>query len=267
MAARLEPDQDAASGTERAADRAGALGNSRAACVIARLVGDPKRQPGVAADPWSRDQVQETGCGDRLPATEQARASRVGHLLRAPGAPGARGWRSPERAGRLRERDPAANLPGAERVATVDLVERVAAGWIVTDKAKAITWWVDHYPGPGGLASHCYGLDPVVEQALRVHELLEARCGRSVARPGPWASPGTATLRAWARCSSSKTSATPPNPTRATRHRHGWTGCSGRTRSYEQARARRGVASAGIRIVGLCDSQFDTSWCARWCDT
>lgn len=46
--------------------------------------------------------------------------------------------------------------------ATLDLVERVPAGWTVTDKAKAFTRWVNHYPGPGGLASHWYGLDPVV---------------------------------------------------------------------------------------------------------
>ena len=48
-------------------------------------------------------------------------------------------------------------------LATLDLVERVAAGWTVTDKAKAITWWVDHYPGPGGLASHWYGRTNVTQ--------------------------------------------------------------------------------------------------------
>jgi len=63
-------------------------------------------------------------------------------------------------------------------LATLDLVERVPAGWTVTDKEKVITWWVDHYPGPGGLASHWYGLDPVVEQAFRVHELLAAKRSR-----------------------------------------------------------------------------------------
>jgi hypothetical protein len=64
------------------------------------------------------------------------------------------------------------------QLATLDLVERAPAGWAVTDKVKAITWWVDHYPGPGGLASHWYGLDPVVEQAFRVHELLAAKGSR-----------------------------------------------------------------------------------------
>jgi len=56
-------------------------------------------------------------------------------------------------------------------LATLDLVGRGQAGWVVTDKAMAINWWVDHYPGPGGLVSHWYGLDSVVEQAFRVYEL------------------------------------------------------------------------------------------------
>jgi hypothetical protein len=60
-------------------------------------------------------------------------------------------------------------------LATLDLVERSPSGWAVTDNAEVITWWVDHYPGPGGLVSHWYGLDPVVEQAFRVHELLGAK--------------------------------------------------------------------------------------------
>ena len=37
---------------------------------------------------------------------------------------------------------------------------------------------MDHYPGPGGLASHWDGLDPAVEQAFSVHELLEAKRSR-----------------------------------------------------------------------------------------
>ena len=88
-------------------------------------------------------------------------------------------------------------------LATLDLVERVAAGWTVTDKAKAITWWVDHYPGPGGLASHWYGLDPIVEQAFRVHELLQAKRSRPAVSGdvaadlvAPWRTPAHALVYA-----------------------------------------------------------------------
>lgn len=88
-------------------------------------------------------------------------------------------------------------------LARLDLVERVPAGWTVTDKAKAIAWWVDHYPGPGGLASHWYGLDPVVKQALRVHELLAAQRSRPAVSGDvaadvviPWRTPAHALLYA-----------------------------------------------------------------------
>lgn len=88
-------------------------------------------------------------------------------------------------------------------LATLDLVERVHAGWTVTDKATAITWWVDHYPGPGGLASHWYGLDPVVEQAFRVHELLAAKRSRPAVSGdvaadlvAPWRTPAHALVYA-----------------------------------------------------------------------
>lgn len=85
----------------------------------------------------------------------------------------------------------------------LDLVERGPGGWAVTDKAKAITWWLDHYPGPGGLVSHWYGLDPVVEQAFRVHELLAANGSRPAVSGdiaadlvAPWRNPAHALLYA-----------------------------------------------------------------------
>ena len=88
-------------------------------------------------------------------------------------------------------------------LASLDLVERVRPGWTVRDKAKAITWWVDHYPGPGGLASHWYGLDPVVEQAFRVYELLAAKRSRPTVSGdvaadlvAPWRTPAHALLYA-----------------------------------------------------------------------
>jgi hypothetical protein len=52
------------------------------------------------------------------------------------------------------------------------LARRDPRGWVVTDKAAAIAWWSAHYPGPGGMRSYWYGVDPVVQQAYRVHELL-----------------------------------------------------------------------------------------------
>ena len=88
-------------------------------------------------------------------------------------------------------------------LATLHLVERVPACWTVTDKATAITWWVDHYPGPGGLASHWYGLDPVVEQAFRVCELLAAKRSRPAVSGdvaadlvAPWRTPAHALVYA-----------------------------------------------------------------------
>lgn len=89
------------------------------------------------------------------------------------------------------------------KLASRDLVERGPAGWAVADKAKAIKWWVDHYPGPGGLISHWYGLDPVVEQAFRVHELLAAKGSRPAVSGdvaadlvAPWRTPAHALLYA-----------------------------------------------------------------------
>jgi uncharacterized protein (UPF0264 family) len=62
---------------------------------------------------------------------------------------------------------------------------------------------VDHYPGPGGLASHWYGLDPVAEQAFRVHELLEAKRSRPAVSGdvaadlvAPWRTPAHALVYA-----------------------------------------------------------------------
>jgi hypothetical protein len=52
------------------------------------------------------------------------------------------------------------------------LVERGAAGWVVADRTAAIRWWLDEYPGPGGISKHWFGLDPVIQQAKRAHDML-----------------------------------------------------------------------------------------------
>jgi hypothetical protein len=88
-------------------------------------------------------------------------------------------------------------------LAALGLAMRSPQGWIVTDKAAAIAWWSAHYPGPGGLTSHWYGLDPVVQQAYRIHELL-ASAGSRPAVSGdvaadlvaPWRTPRHALLYA-----------------------------------------------------------------------
>lgn len=52
------------------------------------------------------------------------------------------------------------------------LAKRAAEGWVVAEREQAIAWWVVHYPGPGGLRTHWFGLEPVVRQAYVAHELL-----------------------------------------------------------------------------------------------
>jgi hypothetical protein len=88
-------------------------------------------------------------------------------------------------------------------LATLGLAVRKPQGWIVTDRAAAIDWWIAHYPGPGGMTSHWYGLDPVVQQAYRVHELLAAAGSRPAVSGdvaadlvAPWQTPRHALLYA-----------------------------------------------------------------------
>ncbi|MER5453797.1 helix-turn-helix domain-containing protein [Micromonospora sp. NPDC002389] len=55
-----------------------------------------------------------------------------------------------------------------------DLVHRTSRGWIVRDVDEAIRWWLSTYPGPGGISTHWFGLEPVVEQARTVVEAFAA---------------------------------------------------------------------------------------------
>jgi hypothetical protein len=103
------------------------------------------------------------------------------------------------------------------------LAERELRGWIVTDKAAVIEWWSAHYPGPGGLASHWYGLDPVVQQAYRVHELLAADRSRPAVSGdvaadlvAPWRTPRHALLYAERGADLSAAGLTPAGPAEAT---------------------------------------------------
>ena len=89
------------------------------------------------------------------------------------------------------------------RLAKRDLVARGEHGWEVTDRAGAVSWWLGHYPGPGGIETHWFGVDPINEQAYRAYEAL----GRERANPvvsgdvaadlvAPWRTPRRATVYA-----------------------------------------------------------------------
>jgi hypothetical protein len=51
------------------------------------------------------------------------------------------------------------------RLASSNLTARGADGWRITDRARAITWWLAYYPGPGGIETHWSGVDPINERA------------------------------------------------------------------------------------------------------
>ncbi len=89
------------------------------------------------------------------------------------------------------------------RLAERELVTRGPDGWEVTDRAGAASWWLAHYPGPGGIETHWFGVDPINEQAYRAYVAL----GREQANPvvsgdiaadlvAPWRTPRRATLYA-----------------------------------------------------------------------
>jgi hypothetical protein len=52
------------------------------------------------------------------------------------------------------------------------LVRRVRGGWVVSDVDGIIDWWLERYPGPGGVGTYWYGLDAPSEQARTVVQWL-----------------------------------------------------------------------------------------------
>lgn len=52
------------------------------------------------------------------------------------------------------------------------LVARGGTGWVVRDFDGLVQHWLDSYPGPGGIATHWYGLEPPRSQAQAVIQLL-----------------------------------------------------------------------------------------------
>lgn len=86
-------------------------------------------------------------------------------------------------------------------------VRRGSSGWTVHDIDAALRWWLDSYPGPGGLRTLWYSLDPPVEQANTVAQMIAT--GHAGSRPvvsgdvaadiiAPWRSPVRAVLYAHA---------------------------------------------------------------------
>jgi len=52
------------------------------------------------------------------------------------------------------------------------LVARQDRGWMAGDFDQLLRWWLDRYPGPGGISTYWYGLTAPQDQAQRVVDLL-----------------------------------------------------------------------------------------------
>ncbi|WP_412819428.1 ArsR/SmtB family transcription factor [Micromonospora sp. MS34] len=84
------------------------------------------------------------------------------------------------------------------------LVRRAATGWDVTDVDAVFEWWLRSYPGPRGLRTLWYGLDPPVQQAQSVVGLLSHVGQERIAISGdvaadliaPWRNPHRAVVYA-----------------------------------------------------------------------
>lgn len=87
------------------------------------------------------------------------------------------------------------------RLANQGLVTRCRDGWATVDRATAVEWWTNNYPGPGGLRAYWFGLDTAVEQARLAYDLLAAVDGRPLVSGdvaadtiAPWRAPRRALL-------------------------------------------------------------------------
>ncbi|MEU2613002.1 hypothetical protein ABZ570_15690 [Micromonospora sp. NPDC007271] len=84
------------------------------------------------------------------------------------------------------------------------LVQRTPAGWDVTNIDSVFDWWLRSYPGPGGIRSFWYGLEPPVKQAEAVVDVLTSSDAGRIAISGdvaadliaPWRSPRRAVIYA-----------------------------------------------------------------------
>lgn len=89
------------------------------------------------------------------------------------------------------------------RLAELDLVARGPHGWLVTDRAGAVSWWLAHYPGSGGIETHWFGVETITDQAYRAYVALDRAHARSVVSGdvaadlvAPWRTPRHATMYA-----------------------------------------------------------------------
>ncbi|WP_009472977.1 helix-turn-helix domain-containing protein [Rhodococcus sp. JVH1] len=79
--------------------------------------------------------------------------------------------------------------------------ERTDHGWSIVQRGEALERWLSEYPGPGGVSTYWYGLDPVVRQADSVAAWSTA-AGVACLRTGdvaadeyaPWRLPAIARL-------------------------------------------------------------------------
>ncbi|MEU5722683.1 helix-turn-helix domain-containing protein [Micromonospora sp. NPDC047738] len=77
------------------------------------------------------------------------------------------------------------------------LAHRTPAGWDVADIDAVFDWWLNSYPGPGGLRTLWYGLEPPVQQAEAAVSLLTSGDSGRMAisgdvaadRVAPWRAP------------------------------------------------------------------------------
>ncbi|KAB1155124.1 hypothetical protein F6X68_12625 [Micromonospora sp. AMSO12t] len=87
-------------------------------------------------------------------------------------------------------------------LADQELVRRTPNGWVVRDIDEAIRWWLESYPGPGGISTRWYGMASAVEQARTVVALVGATDPTAVVVSGdvgadviaPWRAPIRAVL-------------------------------------------------------------------------
>ncbi|MFC4107303.1 ArsR/SmtB family transcription factor [Micromonospora zhanjiangensis] len=59
------------------------------------------------------------------------------------------------------------------------LVRRTSTGWTAADVDRLARWWLDAYPGPGGISTFWFGLEPPVAQARAVVALFDTIAARS----------------------------------------------------------------------------------------
>jgi hypothetical protein len=107
------------------------------------------------------------------------------------------------------------------------LVKRRPAGWMVDDFDGLLRWWLERYPGPGGISTYWYGLESPVAQAQAVVGHLGGRSGgtdSTVVVSGdvaadqlaPWRAPGRAVVYARAGADLTAVGLTPAGAAEAT---------------------------------------------------